>query len=199
MSRLHNWHPPPLFVRSSRWKCSAGISLWCSSPGVKVHYDHTCPFWDCMPIIWISSGRCLSLRINRSFALHEMLCFWDYIRFFYSEEDLDLLVSTLYVCWAVIFVTDSSQFAVAGEMDMLLNYEVCVCMWVADKVKGRKHREKERWRSREEEKEGGAKESVLTKRRQMPDARCQSVAGVCIQMILEYNRGGYIYVYGQMF
>jgi len=38
------------------------------------------------------------VTIYRSFVLPEMLCFWDYIRLFYSEEDLDLLVSTLYVC-----------------------------------------------------------------------------------------------------
>lgn len=163
MSRLHNLLPPPLFVWSSRWKYSTEISLWCCLPGVKVHYDHTCPFWNCMPIIWISSGRCLSLRIYRSFVLPETLCFGDYIRFFYSEEDLDLLVSTLYVCWAVIFVTDSSQFAAAGKMDMLLNYEVCVCMWEEDKLKGRKM---ESQRGRERRWSEG--KSVNTKRRQMP-------------------------------
>lgn len=59
-------------------------------------------------IIWISSARCLFLHLFLSlFGSAWNACFWDYIRFFYSEEDLvldlDLLVSTLFVYWSVIF------------------------------------------------------------------------------------------------
>ncbi len=81
-------------------------------------------------------------------------------------------------------------------MDMLVNYEVCVCMCEEDRDKeesteGKKDGERERKRKKVERR----RESVLIAR----EDRCQSEAGVCIQINLEDSRGGYIYVCGQMF
>ncbi len=125
MSRLHNWHPLPH---------SCGPVEGNAQPGS--HYSVVQLGLKCTMIthvLWVSSGRCLLLCVHRSFVRPKMLCFWDYIRFFFSEEDLvldlDLLVSTLSVCWALIFVTDSSQRhkPVRRSVQLLRKW---TCLWI---------------------------------------------------------------------